>query len=129
MESGKAIDEATAPAGPKGKDRRSSPRFPCNGFAEGMVFQPDCMFRGEMLDISQGGCFVLTRARMKLPRLAEVDLRFTLNNRPYRTRARVMDFRPGRGVALQFIFANAHAEEMFRELIWTLQAKEPLTGI
>jgi PilZ domain len=117
--------EAGAGAGAGGKERRRSRRFLCNGTAEVMVFHPECLFRGEIRDISQNGCFVITRAHVHLERLAEAEVRFKLNNRQFRTQARVMNVRPGDGVGFEFAHANAKVEEQVNNLIHELNASTP----
>ena len=99
------------------KERRRSPRYACNGFVEVMAIEPECLFRGEIRDISQNGCFVITRARVQLERLAEADLRFKLNNRQFRVRARVMNVRHGDGIGLEFLGETAQCEAQIRGLI------------
>jgi hypothetical protein len=109
---------AASAAGDGGaKERRRSTRYPCNGFVEVMGIEPECLFRGEIRDISQNGCFVVTRARVQLERLAEAEVRFKLNNRQFRVRARVMNVRHGDGVGLEFLDKNARCEDEIRRLI------------
>jgi len=48
-------------------------------------------------DVSQSGCFIETRAHLKMPRSAEVEIRFTLGGLKQSVLARVMDVRPGKG--------------------------------
>jgi hypothetical protein len=112
--------------GSAGKERRRSRRFLCNGSAEVMVVHPECLFRGEIRDISQNGCFVITRAHVHLERLAEAEIRFKLNNRQFRTQARVMNVRQGDGVGFEFSLANPKTEEQLRNLIQELDAAAPM---
>jgi hypothetical protein len=58
-------------------------------------------------------------------RLAEAEIRFKLNNRQFRTQARVMNVRPGDGVGFEFSPANAQSQEQLRNLIKELDAKAP----
>jgi hypothetical protein len=99
-----------------GRDRRLAHRVGCNGFADGFVIETGYLFRGEIRDMSETGCYIMTSARMQLERLTEVDLIFVLNNRKYHTRARVMKIRPKQGVGLEFLFSDQAAEESFKEL-------------
>jgi hypothetical protein len=103
-----------------GKDRRLSRRLDCEGFAEGFAIEAGYLFRGEIRDISQTGCYIMTKALLKLERLTEVDLEFMLNKRNYHTRARVMDVRARRGVGLEFLFRDSRAEESIKHLLQTL---------
>jgi hypothetical protein len=99
-----------------GRDRRLSDRVGCNGFADAFVIETGYLFRGEIRDISETGCYIMTNARLQLERLTEVDLVFVLNNRKYQTRARVIKIRPKKGVGLEFLFSDHSAEESFKEL-------------
>jgi len=85
-----------------------------------MILDPDSLFRGAIRDVSQSGCFVMTKARMPLKRLAEAEIRFKLINRQFRTRALVMNVRPGEGVGFEFVFANKQVEEQVKSLIQEL---------
>ncbi len=116
-------DEATVPKGAVGKERRRHRRYACNGFAEGVSSK--CLFRGEIQDFNEFGCFVMTKAHLHVERLVEVDLRFKINNRHYHTAARVMNVRPGKGVGLEFSHTNRRTEELLRVLNETLNAAAP----
>ena len=117
MESAGDLGAASTAGGAGRQERRRSPRYACNGFVEVMGIEPECLFRGEIRDISQNGCFVITRARILLERLAEADLRFKLNNRQFKVRARVMNVRHGDGIGLEFLVETAQCEEQIRGLI------------
>ena len=99
-----------------GRERRLSDRVGCKGFADAFVIETGYLFRGEIRDISETGCYIMTNARMQLELLTEVELLFVLNNRKYETRARVMKIRPRKGVGLEFLFSDRSAEESFKEL-------------
>ena len=109
----------------EGRERRRSRRFPCEGFAEVLVLQPETLFRGEIQNISLTGCFVRSRARLQVERLSPVELRFQFNNLRYHAYALVMDIRPGEGVGLEFYFKGAQPEEWLRELIQSFNVATP----
>ena len=98
------------------RERRLSTRVGCKGFADVFVIKMGYLFRGEIRDISETGCYIMTNARMQLKLLTEVDLLFVLNNRKYQTLARVIKIRPRKGVGLEFLFSDQSAEESFKEL-------------
>jgi hypothetical protein len=87
-----------------------------------VVIHAECLFRGTVRDISETGCYIMTRACLHLERLTLVNIRFTVNGNHYRTQARVMDVRPGQGVGVEFLFADQEAEAALRGLIYTLDA-------
>ena len=57
----------------------------------------------------------MTKARLKLEQFTEVDLLFTLKKRKYRTLARVISVRPGKGVGLEFVFYDPHGGDLLNE--------------
>ncbi len=114
--------EIVIPPIPGGTDRRRHPRHLCEALATATVVRPEMLFRGTIRNISEGGCYFETQAHLKLEPASEVDLRFKLNERRYKTRARVRNMIPGRGMGLEFAFANTKAEEPIRSLIKALDA-------
>ncbi len=84
-------------------ERRRNPRFACNGPIEVGVFDAEFLFRGEIRDLSLAGCYVRTRARLRLRRGAEVELRFTLAKEQVKCLARVTNVRAGAGAGFQFV--------------------------
>jgi hypothetical protein len=108
-----------------GMDRRKHKRYPCEGFAEVVGFRPHVLFRGRVRDISQSGCFVETRAHLNLPRLAEVEVRFTVCGLRQSALARVMDVRPGKGAGFEFLSTDPRLDHGFQKMIERLEAPEP----
>jgi hypothetical protein len=72
--------------------------------------------------VSLTGCYIATRARLKLRRFAEIEVRFSANGRQLSSRARVMDVRPGNGLGVEFLPGDPRMKERFHELIEHLQA-------
>ena len=117
MEASSIISETPKEESIGGKERRRSRRHDCEGFAEAWVKNPESLFRGEIRDISLTGCFIRTKALLKLTRFAAVDLRFTLRNSQYHASARAMDVRPGKGVGLEFIFPDMQAPQWLQHML------------
>jgi hypothetical protein len=117
METSQDISDTPKVEEAGGKERRLSRRHECEGFAEGWVSKPGSLFRGEIRDISLTGCFIATKARLNLARYAAVDLRFRLKGQQYRSMARAMDVRQGRGVGLEFLFPNSQPPEWLKNLL------------
>jgi hypothetical protein len=117
MEASQIISEPQTGEDGAGKERRRSHRHDCKGFAEAWVLDPESLFRGEIRDISQSGCFIGTKARLSLVRHSIVDLRFTIMNGYYRAAARVLNVRPGKGVGLEFIFPDSQPAEWLKNLL------------
>ncbi len=49
-------------------ERRKHPRYAVDAWAEVMVQDGRMLFRGRVLDISAGGCYIETEARLQLAR-------------------------------------------------------------
>lgn len=103
-----------------GDDRRRHPRLLCE--AKATVIRPELLFRGTIRNISEGGCYFETQARLSLKPSTEVDLQFKLSDRRYKTRASVRNMVPGRGMGLEFVFADTKAGESIRSLVKALDA-------
>lgn len=114
------IDETTTAVAPAADERRLSPRFECDGFAEVFVPETGYLFRGQIRDISQSGCRVATRVAVRLERLTEVEVLFRLKGREYRIPASVMNVRPGQGVGLSFSSQTLKPAESVRNSIQLL---------
>jgi len=83
------------------------------------------LFRGKVKDISLTGCYVTTRARLRLKRLAKIELRFSANGQQMSSLARVMDVRPGKGIGVEFLPGDPRMSKRFREVIEELKARSP----
>jgi len=90
-----------------------------------VAFQLNVLFRGKLSDISQSGCFIETRAHLNLPRLAEVEVRFTTGGLKMAALARVMVVRPGKGAGFEFLSVDPRLDQRFHKMIERLQAPEP----
>lgn len=107
-----------------GTERRRHSRFPCEGFAEVIAFRWNVLFRGKIRDISQSGCYIETRARLNLPRFAEVEVRFTACGHKQAALARVMVVRPGMGAGFEFLPADPRLDKNFQNMIDRLQSQD-----
>ena len=85
----------------------------CRGrWAEVMVKDGTMLFRGRVLDVSVGGCYIETEAKLKLAPGTPVEMVFRLNDDVFRCDAMSRMVRT-RGAG--FLFANQDAK-MRREL-------------
>lgn len=105
----------------RGRERRRHKRFPCDGRAEVVAFNPELLFRGEIRDVSLTGCYVATRARLKLKRLAEIELHFSAGGHYVTSLARVVEVRPGKGVGVEFLPGDPRLNQRFRDLLIELE--------
>src|SRR5215469_11284347 len=65
-------------------DRRAHPRYEVDAWAEVMVQDGSMLFRGRLLDISHGGCYVETEARLRLAPGTLVEMVFRVAERVLR---------------------------------------------
>ena len=107
-----------------GSERRRHKRFPCEGLAEVAAFRAKIVFRGRLTDLSESGCFIETRARLNLPRLTEVEVRFTACGLRLNVLARVMAVRPGKGAGFEFLPGDPRLGQTFSDVIERLLAQE-----
>ena len=75
------------------------------------------LFRGQVRDISQTGCYIETRAQLNLRRFAEVELKFVANGEHLRFLAKVMDIRPGIGAGFEFLAGDPRMDGSFLKFI------------
>lgn len=68
----------------------------------------------------------MTKFALKLQDMAEVEALLTLKNHQYRIRARVRNFRPGKGVGLEFLYDNPQVEARFQALLQKFLDKAPM---
>ncbi len=88
-------------------ERRKHPRYAVDAWAEVMVADGRMLFRGRVLDVSLGGCYVETEARLRLPPGTPVEMIFRLNEEVFRCDATTRMIR-SRGAG--FLFSNLNAK-------------------
>lgn len=121
-----SIFQSEREEGTAGGERRRSPRYGCEGLAEAYAADPGYLFRGEIRDISQTGCYIRTNARLRLERFTELDIIFMLRSRSHRAAARVVAVRPGQGVGMEFLSCAPRPDESFEELIRAVVPVRPV---
>jgi hypothetical protein len=93
-------------------ERRKHTRYAVDAWAEVMVADGRMLFRGRVLDVSVGGCYIETEARLRLAPGTPVEVVFRLNDEVFRCDATTRMIRTkGAG----FLFSNLN-EKMQMEL-------------
>lgn len=88
-------------------ERRKHTRYPVDAWAEVMVADGRMLFRGRVLDVSIGGCYIETEARLRLAPGTPVEVIFRLNDDVFRCDATTRMIRTkGAG----FLFSNLDAK-------------------
>jgi len=98
-------------AEPSGRERRKYERAACDGFAEVVIDGASLMFRGRIKDLSPTGCYIETRARLRLDVGTAAELCFNVNDRAFKAVAEVRVIRPGAGVGFEILFLVAQSRE------------------
>lgn len=100
-------------------ERRKHTRYAVDAWAEVMVADGRMLFRGRVLDVSVGGCYIETEARLRLAPGTPVEVIFRLNDEVFRCDATTRMIRTkGAG----FLFSNLNVkmqmelERLIREL-------------
>ena len=65
-------------------ERRAHSRYAVDAWAEVMVKDGTMLFRGRVLDISLGGCYVETEARLRLAPGTPVEMIFRVQDKVFR---------------------------------------------
>jgi hypothetical protein len=100
-------------------ERRQHTRYAVDAWAEVMVKDGTMLFRGRVLDVSVGGCYIETEAKLKLAPGTPVEMVFRVNDRVFRCDA---GSRMIRTKGAGFLFSNLNAksrielEGLIREL-------------
>ena len=87
-------------------ERRKHPRYAVDAWAEVMVQDGRMLFRGRVLDISAGGCYIETEARLRLAPGTPVEMVFRVDDAVFRCEATSRMVRT-RGAG--FLFSNLDA--------------------
>jgi hypothetical protein len=100
-------------------ERRKHTRYAVDAWAEVIVKDGTMLFRGRVLDVSTGGCYVETEARLRLAPGTPVEMVFRVSDRVFQCDATIRMMRTkGAG----FLFSNLDAkvrmelEGLIREL-------------
>ena len=100
-------------------ERRLHTRYAVDAWAEVLVKDGTMLFRGRVLDVSVGGCYIETEAKLKLAPGTPVEMVFRVNDRVFRCDA---GSRMIRTKGAGFLFSNLDAksrmelEGLIREL-------------
>jgi hypothetical protein len=88
-------------------DRRKHTRYAVDAWAEVLVKDGTMLFRGRVLDVSVGGCYIETEARLRLAPGTPVEMVFRLNDDVFRCEA---TSRMVRTKGAGFLFSNLGTE-------------------
>jgi len=102
-------------------DRRAHTRYQVDAWAEVMVQNASMLFRGRVLDLSVGGCYVETEARLRLAPGTRVEIVFRVEERVFRCEATSRMLRT-RGAGFLFEGMNAATRAELETLIESLGA-------
>jgi PilZ domain len=100
-------------------ERRQHARYSMDAWAEVMVKDGTMLFRGRVLDLSVGGCYIETEARLRIAPGTPVEMIFRLNDDVFRCEA---TSRMVRTKGAGFLFSTMDArtqmelERLIREL-------------
>jgi hypothetical protein len=100
-------------------ERRQHTRYTVDAWAEVMVKDGTMLFRGRVLDVSVGGCYIETEARLRLAPGTPVEMVFRVSDKVFRCDATSRMIR-SKGAGFLFSHLNAklqiELEELIREL-------------
>lgn len=97
-------------------ERREHRRYVVEGMAEVVLADGTMLFRGIVLDISVAGCYVETRARLRMAPGTLVEMVFWVRGLVFRPLARSRRVRPGEGAGFLFLDRRVELEALITEL-------------
>jgi c-di-GMP-binding flagellar brake protein YcgR len=104
-------------------ERRQHTRYAVDAWAEVMVKDGSMLFRGRVLDVSAGGCYVETEARLRLAPGTAVEMVFRVNDKAFRCEATSRMVRT-RGAGFLFETMDGRAKAQFDGLLAELSGAE-----
>ena len=104
-------------------ERRQHPRYAVDAWAEVMVKDGTMLFRGRVLDVSVGGCYIETEAKLKLAPGTPVEMVFRVNGDVFRCEATSRMVRT-RGAGFLFSSLDARMRRELQRLIQELGGAE-----
>jgi len=100
-------------------ERRQHTRYAVDAWAEVMVKDGTMLFRGRVLDVSIGGCYIETEARLRLAPGTPVEMVFRVGDRVFRCDAASRMIRT-KGAGFLFSHLDAKLQMELEELIGEL---------
>ena len=104
-------------------ERRQYPRYAVDAWAEVMVKDGTMLFRGRVLDVSVGGCYIETEAKLKLAPGTPVEMVFRVKDDVFRCEAMSRMVRT-RGAGFLFMNQNARMQRGLERLIQELGGED-----
>jgi hypothetical protein len=104
-------------------ERREHTRYAVDAWAEVMVKDGTMLFRGRVLDVSVGGCYIETEAKLKLAPGTPVEMVFRVNDGAFRCDA-VSRMVRTRGAGFLFSSLNARMRRELEGLIQELDGAD-----
>ena len=100
-------------------ERRKHPRYAVDAWAEVMVKDGRMLFRGRVLDLSAGGCYIETEARLRMVPRTLVEIVFRVNDGVFRCEATSRMIR-AKGAGFLFENLDAKSQMELEEIILEL---------
>ena len=104
-------------------ERREHTRYAVDAWAEVLVKDGTMLFRGRVLDVSVGGCYIETEAKLKLAPGTPVEMVFRVKDDVFRCEAMSRMVRT-RGAGFLFVNQNARMQRELERLIQELGGED-----
>lgn len=113
-------DLTNAPQSAGDRERRLYRRYPCEGTAEVFVIGKGLRFKGRILDLSEGGCYLQTAHQLE--RGTHLELIFEVNRMRLRVSGGIRVVRLHSGIGIAFNHMSARRKALIQDLIEDLAA-------
>lgn len=106
------------------KELRKRPRFECQGTAELHFYRNGSSYPAQIEDVSLKGCKLLLLAEAEIDLQSVFELTFTVNELPFRVRAKVISIRGAGHIGVEFVDVRPRLSRYLLDLIEELAAGE-----
>ncbi len=107
---------------PQAPDRRAQPRVAVEAVATVYLLKIACALRGQILDLSLGGCRIRTLQPFPVGIYCRVELEFTLNGIPFRLAGVTQSIHDRHTVGFRFLDLSERKRGQLEQLIQEMRA-------
>ncbi len=105
-------------------ERRQSRRWHCSGEAEIIFSMNSPPVHARIADLSAEGCMLIVKQPVDLESEMQVELAFTINQLPFRVRARMKANRSETRYGFQFLQVSSRSQRRLKELVEELEENQ-----
>ena len=105
------------------KEKRRTPRYTCDGYAEVFLPHGGLLFRGRVANLSVSGCYIETTIA-NLERGTLLEVYFVTNQLQFRVQGNIAEVRQKRGAGISFVNVSPRRAAQIATLVEELAEKQ-----